>query len=407
MSIISKRFCKIKEYLKALSANDYILLILVATAFISVIPETIFILLLPIYAILTKQGKMLLPKKKYQFLLLAFSLCAAGTTLYFARDVQLPDFFVKKEMFYLLSVAIILVVFDIYFLMNIVSRESFFRTLKFACLMSFSSFFIALYQKAFGLFADPERPNRFASVYINENYYGMVIEFLVLIALYFLISSKTIRKKIFYFAVIIANIGGLWFCQCRSAYIALAIAVLLFFSIRDRRYFWILSFVIVLAVIAVVKNPTLLPRFDTSFDYLSYRFGIWKGALECFADFPVFGHGYYAYPSICSVYSEGMFTDVHSHNLFIECLLNFGIVGAFPLAGFFVISTKNSVCAFVHTKGNHEKNEIALILSLVAAILIHGLADITIFWPQTAIFAVLIICCPQNFAESYRKDASQ
>ena len=390
---------KIKKFISSFphyTRNEALILILIASAFLSVFLQAALMILLPVYMLATKQLKLALPKKKYGYLFLVFALVACLSTFLYAKDVWCGEFYLRALYLKVLSLLIILLAFDLYFFINIMTKKAFYAALKLCAALSITSFLVALVQKISGIYASADRPGRYASVFMNENYYGTVIEFVVLIATFYFVEKKSLQNRLYYAGVIVFNILGLWFCECRTAYIAVAASVLFYLFMHRRKFLWVIIFIAVVAAIAVIKNPSLLPRFDTSFEYLSYRFGIWKSALKCFADYPLIGRGYYAYSAIWAKYSDAQFYAIHSHNLYIECFLNFGIVGTFSLGGFCFYTLRDF---FRAGKKAGKKNEIALCSAALCAILLHGLADTTLFWPQTGIFAALLLTCPQIVQE--------
>jgi hypothetical protein len=78
----------------------------------------------------------------------------------------------------------------------------------------------------------------------------------------------------------------------------------------------------------------------------------------------------------------------------MEVLINFGIIGSLFL--FLYCYDKVKQCIQNCIRSN-DKFSLALILAVVCGILIHGLADNTIFWPQTGFFAVLLLAKPEVY----------
>ena len=379
-----------------LKANDYVVLLLITSAFVSVFLQTALMVLLPLYALLSRQGKKLLPKKKSDFLLIAFSLVAMLSTLLFSKDAVITDGALVKAYLKLLSVGIFILCFDIFFFVSILRRRSFLLGLKLSAVLSITSFAVAVYQKAAGIFPDPiQRPGRVASVFMNENYYGTIIEFIALICLYFIFRSESLREKIFFAIVYAMNVFGLWLCQSRMAYIVVALSFLLFLFVFQRRAAYIVMIILAGFSSVLIRFPALLPRFDSILSYLDFRLGIWDCAFRAFRLSPWIGRGYYSYSSIWTeVFAEEYFPALHAHNLYIELLINFGIIG-FLLLSLFVLNKIFSCLKICYQQ--KDSLSIALIGSAALCIAVHGCADITIFWPQTGIFAALLFASPQVY----------
>ena len=397
-----KRFIQfISRFFSETSANDVVVMALVSSVFISVFFSAALMVLLPLYILISRQWKKALPSSPFEYFLLLFSIIALISTCLYARDAQINSFLLKADYLKLLGIGIVLLSFDVFFFTKIVTKRSFDLGLKLSAWMSVSSFLVAVIQKCFGWIANPARPGRFASVFSNENYYGTVIEFMVLICIYLFFRSQSRKGKLLYFGILILNLLGLWFCQTRAAYITIAAALFLFFFIYKRRTSYVILGMIAAAGVLLIFFPQILPRFDSASEYLRFRFGIWEASLRCIKEHLWIGQGYYSYSTIWKVYSNVRYFALHAHNLYIEMLLNFGILGTASLG----LYCAERVWKCVRNAARSRNSlDLALILSSLASILIHGIADLTIFWPQTGFFAVFLLTLPQAYLSDSSKE---
>jgi len=377
-----------------LTANEFVVLIYIVSSFISVYLQAALILLLPIYIFASGQIKKALPGNKYGYFLLAFAMLACVSTFLFAKDAVIFEMNIKAIYLKLLGIGIILLAFCIFFYANIMTKRAFEYALKVSAAMSLICVLIAVIQRIFHLYPDPVLNfGRVASVFLNPNYYGTAIEFYSIIALFCFFRKKSIKSRVFFAIVFVLNIVALWLCQTRTSFVVIVIAIFVFFFFYNRKISYYLLFFLALCFLVLVKNPPFLPRFDqaTAFWDLDFRFGIWKTTIEAFLENPVIGRGYFSYSGIWSQYGGALYPAMHAHNIFLECLLNFGILGTLMFAIFCVCTT----CKCIANSFKHRNMlYLALIFSAVASIFVHGMADTTIFWPQTGIFAVLILACP-------------
>jgi len=404
MAAIKKRPTSILLKLKELTINEYIVIALVASAFISVFLLAALILLLPIFCIVTKQTEKAIPRKKHEYFLLIFTVFAFITTLLHSKDAVIGELVVKAVWLKLLGIGIMILAFDIFFFANIMTKRAFRLGLIVSTVMSITSFIVAVIQKILGIYPDPiNRPGRVASVYFNENYYSTVIEFVVVIALYLLFKSKSNKLKFFYVTVIAVNIIGLSLSQCRTAYIAVTISIAAFLLIHfnKKQILGITLFILIAILLAMLFsesfNIEILERFhiNTLIKDLDFRIGIWKNAFHSIKDNFFLGRGYYSYGAVMNEVPGGTeFTALHAHNLFIELLMDFGMIGAAFLFTYCILSVKNCMKASIMSK---DKTSLALIISTVLCILIHGMFDITIIFPQTGFFAVFLLAIPKMF----------
>ena len=406
MEEIKMRLKDISLKLKELSLNEYIVIALISSVFISVYLQAALILLLPIFYIATKQTRKALPREKHEYALLAFSVLSMLTTFIRAEDATVREQVIKANWLKLLSIGIIILVFNIIFFSNIMTKRAFHLGMVLSAVLSITSFIIAVIQKFLGIHPDPiTRPGRVASVYFNENYYSTVIEFIVIIALYLLFKSTNKKAKVFYGFVVTINIIGLYLSQCRTAYMAVTISIVTFFLIHLSKkqlcgiIFCILIIALLMTLCSKVINIEVLERFNLNrlISDFGFRSGIWKTALNSVKDYPFFGHGYYSYGAVMNNSTAmAQYTAIHAHNLIIEILMDFGIVGTALLLAYCIISVKKCLELSIASK---EKTSLALIISTVLSIVVHGIFDITVIFPQTGFFVVFLLGIPQMFDE--------
>ena len=117
------------------------------------------------------------------------------------------------------------------------------------------------------------------------------------------------------------------------------------------------------------------------------RLLIWGLTLEQIPSHFWFGQGFFAYFKICTE-TVGAYFTTHAHNLVLEPLLSFGIIGSLLLFGLaFLLLQKLFLC-----KGLlRNSSKTFLILPLLAAILIHSIIDMTMLWHQTALLYTIIL----------------
>ena len=141
-----------------------------------------------------------------------------------------------------------------------------------------------------------------------------------------------------------------------------------------------------LGIMLITTMPELLPRLSESGEATGYRVHIWGIIIREIKLHPFFGRGFMSYNLIKGLY-EGSYNTVHSHNLALDSLLNFGIVGTLLLGSMLYYIIRRIVRVYKTEIGN----EIAAIaIAILAAIISHSFTDITFFWIQTGIFYVIV-----------------
>lgn len=291
-----------------------------------------------------------------------------------------------------------LVVCGLYF-RSIMTRELFDLTMDAACVGSIWSFVVAAIQKISMYSIQPDfRP---ASVFCNTNYYGMMIEFVVLIALYRAFSNP--KRAGLYYTVIVLNLEGLALTASYSSSMALfCAAIVMLLAHKKIRPVAIILATVFVAVVVYAAFPSLLPRGSDALDLtVSLRFNIWHAALRGIQESPFFGRGAMAYPLIAKEFNS--FQTIHCHNLLLDILLNFGIFGLAVIVFYLGVQIRLMVLRF----RSHIENPMnILLLSVFVAVFVHGLTDVTILWIQTAALFFLIYSCSGIGSEQFEQKLS-
>lgn len=267
---------------------------------------------------------------------------------------------------------------------SVMSRRLFHLSMDTACAASIWCAGTAVVQKAMMFATAPNyRP---VSVFTNANYYGMMIEFVVVIALYRIFSNP--ERTPFYVAVIGVNFVGLYLTASCSSFATMICAVLLFLFYKRKSKISVAFFAVIAACIALlVLFPALLPRSSEAIETtVSQRFSIWGASWRAFEKAPVFGRGATSYQMIWEQF--GGYKTYHCHNLALDTLLNFGLVGTAAVCVY--------IGSYIHLLVLRFRYHICrdmdvLSAAALVAVLVHGMTDVTIVWIQTAALFFLII----------------
>ncbi len=282
----------------------------------------------------------------------------------------------------LVALLLFLIFALVFYLRSGMTRQLFHRLLDLACCGSLICFVVAVIQKAVHFSSNPGyRP---VSTFLNANYYGMILEFIVLIALYRL-SQKTGRRK-FYAAVILVNLLGLYLTASMSSFLALACACLVFLLLKGKmKTSFLLMGAAAAALLLATVFPEVFPRIDMIDHTTGQRLDIWSTALKGLEEHPILGQGPMTYLHICD--RLGGYYTFHSHNLYLDTLLNYGVIGSLVIF-FCAISQMRIIIS--RLKRNICTSMNLLILAALTAVLVHGLTDVTIFSPQTGLLFLLL-----------------
>lgn len=237
---------------------------------------------------------------------------------------------------------------------------------------------------------------RCVSFFFNPNYLGTVMAATALVYICLFLKSKDNRGKNFLCGAM--AIVCLLLSQSLLSCLGLIVGGIVLLII-SRQWGWLGLFaaVITAVVVAGVLFPQYVPRLDEVSETYELRLRIWRVALEGFKQSPIFGQGPLTYFHICGDYVgkiEGVkvWNTQHAHNLIFDSLLSYGIVGAALLwsylATFFAKVFKNLMGCDRFVKG--------LIFALLAAVLTHGMLDVTVLWVQTGIMFLFVMALPQK-----------
>ena len=381
---------------RRLTINEIVIVLLVLSACTSVFAIAGIIALLPLYALFSGQGKKLLPTNTSDYFLLIFALIAILATAFHAHPATVNGFVIRPLYLYLLSVMILELCFVIYFFRAIITPRAFLLGCDLTVVMSILCFFVAQVQKVLRLYPDPiNRPGRVASLFQNENYYAAFAVMALLCACFRFYTGQVKWQKIICFTAIFLNFLGIWYAQSRTALVVAVASLLLYLVIDRKKSAYIIGAVILIYLIYAVFDTRVFPRFDAIRDEFSYRAGIWRVALYAFCDHFLLGGGYFSYAFAWTRHmNEGLYFALHAHELYLEILMNFGIFGAVSLFSF---SANTARKAFISVKENRAL--LALLSSLLFSVLLQGLMDTTILWPQTGFFLVFFFISPRVLKE--------
>lgn len=188
--------------------------------------------------------------------------------------------------------------------------------------------------------------------FFNPNYYGA---FLALLIVYYHIK-KYDRKYLLVFIIALLLTGS------RFALVSLILTYALVLFDKNRVLGSIALIISLIYFYLVYKGIVPFVRADTISKYLDLRLWIYQLGIKGMSHGFLLGHG----PTYFYEYSKHVYP--HSHNILIEYILSYGLIGL--VYALYNIS---------EVKFNKKK------ILVIALIMIHGLADYTIFWPQVAL----------------------
>lgn len=233
---------------------------------------------------------------------------------------------------------------------------------------------------------------RAEATFFNANYYGLfILAILVCIAyLWLKMKVKEVRWGLAGLAGL--NLIALVLTASRWLWPSLIVSLGIFLVwLKPKRLIYLGGLALVMLGAILVK-PNLLPRVDSLQYAFQDRLNLWNTGYQLFLWHPWLGTGPMTFVSFYYLITdEG---NMHAHNLYIDTLANFGVVGVLFLLIILVGNMWPYRRYFVR-KG--LRREWALMFSLIGLILFHGIMDVAILWIQTGyIFVFLLILSPQE-----------
>ncbi len=223
--------------------------------------------------------------------------------------------------------------------------------------------------------------------FANPNYLGVMSVIAFACCVYKLLRGR--GHMWIYIAGIIANIVSIYLCASLFIWVELFLTTSVLLIMFGKwptlgLFFGIMSAFLMTLYFA----PQILPRYGAVGWTTEQRLSIWTASLDAIKRSPFFGHGFLTYLQICKNY-PGAFVSPHTHNLLLDPLLNFGIVGTALLLTYFVFYfAKLKEC---YDSPITKKSAEHLILALTISTIVHGLVDVTFLWIQTGLLLALIM----------------
>ena len=222
--------------------------------------------------------------------------------------------------------------------------------------------------------------------FFNSNYLATLFATVIIICGYKVINHK--RKPFYYYLVALICALGAYLTGSMFVWVEVFIGCSAMLLLTRKHQ--LLSSLFLLAgtfIIVLYCIPDILPRINQSNITTDNRIIIWKTTLSAIKDAtPFFGKGFLTYFHIKDNY-PGSYETGHSHSIFLEPILSFGIIGTIFVIIYFVYFYKRVI---VCRNAQHKYYVSSLIMAMTFAILVHSTTDLTFMWIQTGLLYCLI-----------------
>ena len=254
---------------------------------------------------------------------------------------------------------------------------------------------------------------RIYSTLENPNVLGKYLIFIAMIAFAMLYYFKDNLHKLLAFGILGAAGLCMVLTQSRGAWLGLIFAGGIFALLKDRR-------LILLAIPALLAapffiSPEVLGRFlsigDLADTSTNFRLSIWLGSLDMLRVFwpSGIGLGPENFIMIYNMYAFSAAWALHSHNLFLQILIDLGIAGFITFMLIMIILTKDCFAASssygVGQKDTKDaKAAISALIACVLGFLLMGMTDNVWFNYRILAFFWLIVAIAASMANRLKEE---
>ena len=170
--------------------------------------------------------------------------------------------------------------------------------------------------------------------------------------------------------------------QSRSSLLALMLCVLAYIFLTKHYVLFAVALVggIGLWVIGWFK-PELFSWSNSLIEVFTVRYEIWQDAFKSFSQnayTALIGRGPMSYYHVRE--TEGLALHDHAHNIFLDTLINVGVIGAV----LYVLLLLVFVRRMLHNRKAHDNTAFLFVAIALIEIFVQGIPDVTIMWHQTA-----------------------
>lgn len=273
------------------------------------------------------------------------------------------------------------------YMRSIMTKELYEKILTLICALSLTSAGYAMLEALVDYLADSRQSHRIAAVFSHPNYFGTVVGTVIIICAYKILTKQ--ENKWFYYAVAAINVISVYLCKSMFVWVEVFIGITILLALFNKRRLlalWI-SAAAVGAFLIFILGFDLIPRLSDIEVTVGLRQQIWSQAISQIKRSPFFGHGFMSFSYLFNLAYRNQLIP-HAHNIYLDMLLNFGIIGTVLFLRYFI---KYYLAVFKTGLKEGKGRSAALILAVTAAALVHGATDLTLLWIQTLPLFLMIL----------------
>ena len=230
--------------------------------------------------------------------------------------------------------------------------------------------------------------------FTNPNFFGTAIALVILVCAYKAVTRAKFLALYYSAAVFMAV--SIYLCGSMALWLVIFIGIFILLVLNhEYRLLAIFIGVVAIAGVAIVLIPGLVPRLGEVSETTDNRVKIWSFAIEQIKEAPFFGRGFFSYRFLYNQMVGArpeLYKAALSHNLLLESLVSFGIVGTLLLGTYFVTFFKTIFKCHDELKSRgHSYVITTFITALCIAVACYGIMDTTVVWVQTGMI-IMFVC---------------
>lgn len=366
MNIIENIALKRRVDLSLAGAN--IVTYTAAAIFMPYVLSTIILLFLAVYILLNKQTRQMVFVHQNANIL----------KLFLAYALIIPFLYVNLIGF-ATGIGVVLAVIMGLYIRTIMTARLFERTLNLICYFSLTSAGYAIIEKITYMIDHGNNNHRISAVFYHPNYFGTIVGMVIIICAYKVLSRQ--YHSWIYYMIAGINVVSMYLCKSMFVWVEvfIGVAVLLVIYKRHRLLAVWLYAAAIAGMLVLLFGVNLIPRLYDLEVTVRLRQHIWEQAWKQILHAPLIGHGLYSFIFLFDTSYHNQIIP-HAHSIYLDSVLNFGLIGTGIILWYFVNFYKTVIMKCCK---DHNKRITPLILAVTAAALVHGATDITLLWVQT------------------------
>lgn len=235
--------------------------------------------------------------------------------------------------------------------------------------------------------------DRVYAFFYNPNNFAEIIVMFIPFYMAAFFNTRSLFKKLVYLAMAVPPFAALLFTQTRSAWIAFAVAGLVYVFFKEKR---LIPVFILLGILAIPLLPqsiilrlrTITNPEDTSSET---RLALYQTVLPILKDYWFTGLGL-GNETLLRV-SRNYFSFIpngtipsHSHNLYLQIWLETGIAGILSFLAFIGATVKKSIKSICSKKDSYVNNIFIAGLASLSGIFVIGIVEYVWFYQRVMLF---------------------